>query len=264
MPELPEVEHTRRNLVRWMKGARITHMTATDARIAKPSPRALVTRLTGRVVSAIDRKGKWLRFVLDDGARVFCHLGMTGWFEPGGAEPLRFERASFDLVKKQKRSRVSYVDSRRWGRMELAQEDIPSWTRLGPDPLSDGIDLELLATKLARRKKSSIKEALMDQTVLAGVGNIQAIEALWKAKIDPRSRAGAMTVKDIRTIAKGIDWTIARTIADWAKGDEGEDNPFLVYGRKGTPCPRCKTLLRRAELGGRTTTWCTGCQALKR
>ncbi|MBX3226470.1 MAG: hypothetical protein KIT84_32585 [Labilithrix sp.] len=262
MPELPEVEHTRRNLVRWMKGARIAEVTATDARIAKPSPRAFVKALTGRVVTAIDRKGKWLRLLLDDGTRVFGHLGMTGWFEQAGPEPLRFERVGFVLAKKKKR--VAYVDSRRWGRLEIARADVAGWTALGPDPLADGIDRALLATKLARRKKTSVKEALMDQKVLAGVGNIQAIEALWKAKIDPRSRAGAMTAKDVAAIAEALKWTIARTLADLAKGDAGAENPFVIYGRKGTPCRRCKTLLVRADLGGRTTTWCPGCQALKR
>ena len=103
----------------------------------------------------------------------------------------------------------------------------------------------------------------MDQRVLAGVGNIQAIEALWKAKIDPRSRASTLERADVVRIAAGLRWTIARTLADLEKGDDGVENPFTIYGRRGTPCPRCKTLLARVELGGRTTTFCPGCQTRK-
>lgn len=262
MPELPEVEHNRRNLVRWMKGARIVHVTASDARIAKPSPRGFVKATTGRLVDAIERKGKWLRLSLDDGVRVFAHLGMTGWFEPALAAPLRFERVGFTVERRGKRTRVAYVDARRWGRLEIARGDIPAWSALGPDPLADGVDRAILAAKLARRKRSSIKEALMDQSVLAGVGNIQAIEALWRARIDPRSRAAALGARDLAAIVRGLDWTIARTLADW-EGPQLE-NPFVIYGRKGTPCPRCAAVLVRAELGGRTTTWCPACQVLKR
>jgi formamidopyrimidine-DNA glycosylase len=272
MPELPEVEHTRQNLVRWMQGARIENVTTTDALIVKPKPSAFIKALNGRTIVKIERIGKWLRLLLDDDRRVFVHLGMTGWFEPSepGAEPLRFERVGFDLVRKRKKSRVAYVDSRRWGRFTLSDDDIATWKKLGPDPLAAGIDEAALAQKLARRKKTTIKETLMDQTVLAGVGNIQAIEALWRAKIDPRSRAAAMTAKDISAIAKSIKVTIEHTLADLAKSaDTGspesrEHNPFKIYGRKDTPCPRCKTTLVRMELGGRTTTYCPGCQIRKK
>lgn len=266
MPELPEVEHTRRKLVRWMQGARIEGVQTSDKLIAAPSPKKVIAGLTGRTVTKIERVGKWLRLSLDDDQRVFCHLGMTGWFEPSqpDAEPLRFERVGFDLTKKRKRSRVSYVDSRRWGKLILASHDIPTWEKLGPDPLDAGIDLDHLAKKVARRKKASIKVTLMDQTVLAGVGNIQAIEGLWKAKIDPRSAASKMTVGDLRAIAAGLHWTIERTLEDLAVNELGEGNPFKIYGHKGEPCPRCKTTLKRIELGGRTTTYCPGCQVLKK
>src|SRR5262249_44493416 len=151
-----------------------------------------------RVVERIERRGKWLRIGLDDGARLFAHLGMTGWFEAAtpGAPPLRFERVQFDLEREaarslgapppKPRSRVVYVDARRWGRLVLARDDTATWRALGPDPLADGIDVDALAAKLARTKRS-IKVALLDQRVLAGVGNIHAIEALWRARIDPRS-----------------------------------------------------------------------------
>lgn len=288
MPELPEVEHTRRNLDRWMRGATLKKVTTEDARIVAPTkPSAFVRALTGRTVTAVERRGKWLRLLFEKEApakarQLFVHLGMTGWFEhaiagqeevatnplqSAGSRSLRFERARFAITRtvrgKTRQESVIYVDPRRWGRIILAGDDIPAWTSLGPDPLVDGIDVARLAKKFARRKKQSIKEALMDQTVLAGVGNIQAIEALWKSKIDPRSGASAIGPKDLASIAKSLRWTIERTLDDLAKGDDGVDNPFKVYGRKGEPCPRCKTPLERFDLGGRTTTICPACQTLR-
>lgn len=279
MPELPEVEHTRRNLDTWLRGARLTEVTAHDPRVIRPAkPAAFSEALTGKKVATVERKGKWLRLLLDDDTRLFVHLGMTGWFEhssgvdssnphrSANGDLVRFERVRFEVVRprRTKSEVVSYVDPRRWGQLVLATEDIPSWTSLGPDPLADGVDLEVLEKRLARRKKQSIKEALMDQTVLAGVGNIQAIESLWKAKIDPRSGASAVAgePKLLAKIARAIGWTIARTLEDLAKGEAGAKNPFKVYGRKGEPCPRCRTALERFDLGGRTTTVCPTCQRL--
>jgi formamidopyrimidine-DNA glycosylase len=274
MPELPEVEHTRKNLVRWMQGARIAGVRTSDARIVRPlRPAAFVRALAGRRVVGIERRGKWLKAMLDDGRRLFVHLGMTGSFErldEGQHEP-RFTRVLFDVVRGARSRNVAYVDSRRWGRLLLADVDVPTWTSLGPDPLTDGIDVDALAAKLARRKRRTIKEALMDQSILAGVGNIQAIEALWKARIDPRSPASAMSRADLQAIAKGLRWTITRTLADLAKEedrpakllsqsreDERAASPFRIYGR--TVCPRCGSALARVILGGRTTTFCPTCQ----
>ena len=100
----------------------------------------------------------------------------------------------------------------------------------------------------------------MDQSVLAGVGNIQATEALWHARIDPRSPAGALAPRDVAAVVRGLRWTITRTIADLEKGRNAEDDPFVIYGHKGEPCRRCRTTLVRVVLGGRTTTFCPGCQ----
>lgn len=278
MPELPEVEHTRRSLERWgMVGATFERVRTNDARIVRPmTPGTFVRRLTKKTIASIDRKGKWLRFILDDGTKLFVHLGMTGWFfdATGGAvnhplqsasasmksDLLRFERVRFDIIHERIRNTVIYVDPRRWGRMILSKDDIDAWTELGPDPLTDGIDVERLVQVLTRRKKQSIKEALMDQTVLAGVGNIQAIEALWKAEIDPRSRASALTSDEARVLARAFEWTIRRTLRDLASDHAGAANPFLVYGRKGEACPRCHATFERIELGGRSTTFCPRCQ----
>ncbi len=263
MPELPEVEHNRRNLERWIGGGRIIAAKPLDPRIVRPlAGRAFARALRRRVVEHVERRGKWIRVALDDGGMLFVHLGMTGWFErvAASAPPLRFERVRFELTRRGASTGVAYTDPRRWGRIVLAREDLATWSALGPDPLADGIDPLALAAKLARRKKSTIKEALLDQRVLAGIGNIQAIEALWKAKIDPRSRAGALAPGDVRALTRALHWTIERTLVDLAKGDDGAANPFRVYGRKGEPCPRCRTTLRWIELAGRTTTFCPDCQ----
>ena len=272
MPELPEVEYNRRRLERWVRGSRIVEACTEDERIVRPaSPRSFAKRVSGRVVVEIERRGKWLRWLLDDDQRIFIHLGMTGWFErerradpanphPAAGGHLRFERVRFVIDRRGVVSAVVYVDPRRWGRIIVARGDIASWSSLGDDPLADGIDVSRLAAKLARRKGRSIKEALMDQTILAGIGNIQAIEALWKAGIDPRSRASAIDRADLGKLARALRWTIARTLADLERRGPRPDNPFRIYGRKGEPCPRCRTPLDRFELGGRTTTFCPGCQ----
>jgi formamidopyrimidine-DNA glycosylase len=129
---------------------------------------------------------------------------------------------------------------------------------LGPDPVVDGIDVDRLVAVLKRTKRT-IKETLLDQRVLAGIGNIHAVEALWHARIDPRRPAKSVSLAELKRLTKGIDRTIAHALAH-AKGDEityvedaGAENPFYVYGRGGEPCPRCKTALSSIVLGGRTT-----------
>jgi formamidopyrimidine-DNA glycosylase len=269
MPELPEVEHVRRRLARWMKGARIVRVDVLDTRMVRPTkPAVFVDALTGRTVTSIERRGKWLRLRLDDDHRVFAHLGMTGWFEHERAADrsnphaavghhLRFERVRFVVTKRAKRDAIVYVDPRRWGRLIFSRDDIASWTDLGPDPLADGIDLDALAARLARRKRASIKEVLMDQTVIAGIGNIQAAESLWKAGIDPRSPASRIGRADLVKLAAALRWTIERTLKDLAGHAK---SPFRVYGRNRLPCSRCGATLERFELGGRTTTYCPACQ----
>lgn len=268
MPELPEVEDARRKLSRWLRGVTIESAKAFDAVIMRPrAPSTLARDLRGRRVERVERRGKWLRIVLSGDGLLFSHLGMTGdWKRVALDEPMsevRWERARLDVQKNGKRWRVAYSDPRKFGRLVFSRTDIPSWSALGPDPLEHGIDVAKLAEKLTRRGKRSIKEALMDQTVLAGVGNIQATEALWKAQIDPRSRSGALSAKDVAAVVRGLRWTIERTLADLEKNGgwlEDDSDPFLVYGHKGQPCPRCKTSLERVMLGGRTTTYCPGCQ----
>ena len=278
MPELPEVEHARRTLEQWMLSMLIDAVSVQDARILDDGtkPASVVRALTGAHVTAIARRGKWLRIELDSGARAFSHLGMTGkWVHARIDDPtLPFEKVRIDVSSPRKRrtSRtdrsVRYVDPRIFGRFVVRATgagDLPVWSALGPDPLVDGIDLDALHAKLARRKLA-IKPTLLDQTVLAGVGNIQATEALFAARIDPRRPARDLSRKEIASLARAITRSIAKTIAlqdgptiQYVE-EAGAPNPFLIYGNEGTPCPRCKRPLAKMILAGRGTVFCTQCQ----
>lgn len=265
MPELPEVEFGARQLRKWLRAAVIVHVEVPKTRVVREqSATHIVRALEGHRVTRIDRRGKWIRMLLDDETRVFSHFGMSGrWVKRTLTDvALRSERLRIDLEKRSLR----YVDPRMFGRFIVAEEDIPSWTTLGPDPLSDVFDGDVLARAIAGLQRS-IKEVLMDQTVVAGIGNIQATEALYRARLDPRSRADRLTPADARRLARAIHWSIDRTLA-LQEGpeiayveDANAANPFVVYGRGGDACPRCKTDLMRVVLGGRTTVFCKACQS---
>jgi len=262
--------------------------------------------LEGGTVTDVARRGKWLRFALDSGELVFSHLGMTGkWVaRPTDAPPERFEKIRFDLVegaaanakdaknaknavraagagakksagagrkKKQKphetgaTSSVRYRDPRLLGQFIVTRSDIATWRSLGPDPLLDGVDVERLAARLAKRSLS-IKQVLLDQKVLAGIGNIQATEALFIARIHPERLANDLSAKEVKALARAITASIDRTLALEAGPEityveeSRAKNPFPIYGHGGEPCPRCKAPLTRIVHGGRGTVFCARCQ----
>ena len=267
MPELPDVEKTRRDLKRWLVGATVTAADTGDARLSRPaSPRAFARALVGRTFVRIERRGKWLRIDLDDGGKVFSHLGMTGdWVRvAAGAPAVRFERARIDVVLRGRAFSVRYADARRFGRLLAVREDIGDWTTLGPDLLSDGIDMGRFSGVLAKGRRA-VKEIVMDQRVFAGIGNILATEGLWIARIDPRSPGRALRLPaDARAIARGVRRAIARELADGNRYTDARPGAFHVYGRARQPCPRCRTPLSSVVLGGRSTVFCSGCQVRRR
>lgn len=252
MPELPEVEVVRRELLK-LRGGRIQRIEANDARIVDQR-----VGIVGRRVREVGRRGKWLRLALD-GAIVFSHLGMTGdWIvTTHDAPPLRFERVRIDVEKRSAR----YTDPRRFGRFVTAKDDIDAWRELGPDPLLDGID-EAHVLGVMKKRRRTVKEVLMDQTLLAGVGNILAIEALFEARVDPRRSSRSVTKREVHAIARALRSIIRRTIAHDERLVAGKRSrsPFRIYGRAKDPCPRCGGKLRQIVLGGRGTTFCTSCQ----
>jgi formamidopyrimidine-DNA glycosylase len=263
MPELPDVELARRRLRSWMGGATVTAARSTDRHIFRPSsPAVLGQALVGRRVRGVGRRGKWLRIELDDGGLLFSHLGMTGDWVQRDLEAAAHgsERARIDLVRADgRRSSVRYVDSRRFGRLIVAREDIEEWRELGPDPLTDGIDPRALAESLGRTRRA-LKDTLMDQTVIAGVGNILATEALWRARLDPRSRSDLLSQRDVARVVRGLHAEIRKELAARRAGTQEGRESFSAYGRAGRPCRRCRSPLVRVVIAGRTTTFCPHCQ----
>ena len=264
MPELPEVEVARRNLEKWLAGGKLVRVELSPRVFVGRAP-SFATAMRGHTVRAVERRGKWLRLALDGDVALFSHLGMTGkWvLRPREAPPERFERARLDTAKRSAR----FVDMRLFGTLQGVRGDAaPSaWKELGPDALVDGVDAARLHARLARISRS-IKETLLDQTILAGVGNIQAAESLWRAKINPMRASSSLSLAEVRALARAIEASIRDTLA-LQEGPEityveepGADNPFAVYGKHGEPCPRCKMKLQRIIQGGRSTVFCPRCQ----
>lgn len=271
VPELPEVEIGARALRSWARGAEIVKVVVPKTRVVRGgSPSAIVRALEGRRITRVERRGKWIRIILDDDTRAFCHFGMSGRWVRRDSElaALPSERLRIDVKKRGRVASLRYVDPRMFGRFVVAHDDIAEWSTLGVDPLVDGIDGKSLARAIAGRKRT-IKEVLMDQQVIAGIGNIHATEALWRARLDPRSRTDHLDARDATAIAKAIRWSIDRTLTT-EKGpeityveDAGAPNPFVIYGRSGQRCPRCGATLKALALGGRTTAYCPSCQRRK-
>ena len=268
VPELPEVEFARRGLEAWLEGRTVSRAEAPPSRVFRGGdPAAVATALAGRKLRTAERKGKYLLLSFDRDVGLLAHLGMTGkWVlrRQGEAGP-RHPRFQFVLSRG---DRVIYDDPRMFGRIALAPSaglrELPEVACLGPDPLADGLDPADLGARLARTTRS-IKAALLDQAVIAGIGNIQAAEALFRARIDPRRPARELTRRELRSLVHGIDESIAFTLAaqeqrEIAYIDEGGPNPFLVYDRANAPCPRCRHPLERIVQGGRSTYFCPRCQ----
>jgi formamidopyrimidine-DNA glycosylase len=275
MPELPEVEFARRCWERWAGGKTVLGVGAQASRVLRPrSPRALQA-LKGATFYEFGRRGKNL-LLRARGAKewgLWSHLGMTGkWVRRArGVAAPRFARVRIDLDDGQS---LYYCDMRLFGRLQLVPgarfETIAELKALGPDPLSDGVDVGRLQEKL-QKARLPIKVALLDQRLLAGVGNIQAVEALHRAGIDPRRPARSLDRGEIRKLAAAIRRSIEATLAEFedevgddsdiAYVEEGAPNPFAVYDRAGERCPRCKKgIVERIVQAGRSTYFCPRCQ----
>lgn len=271
MPELPEVETNASNLRRWAEGRRVVEvLPPSGAReLGGLSPSAFADILRGRVIEDITRRGKWIVVRLSGGAGLGLHLGMTGKLAHSSAneEDPRFTRAAFSLDDK---SRVLFVDMRRFGRLRavpryedlLASEEIST---LGPDALT--VTPEILKSAFLRTKRT-VKETIMDQRVLAGVGNLYAAEALFRAGIHPATPASEVAKKPeaLQKLSDGIREALRQGLQEMQDQElpeyieEGAPNPFYVYDRVGEPCLRCGTTIEAITLGGRTSAFCPHCQ----
>jgi formamidopyrimidine-DNA glycosylase len=261
VPELPEVETIRRQLADRLPGRRVT------AAVAHESPKfSPAESIVGAGVTDVRRRGKYLLFGLDDDRELVVHLGMTGQlgFEPE-VDPYVRARWSFDDG-----SVLRYRDVRRFGRIAVvdsgAYDRLPTLATQGPDPFDPAFTPELLWTSL-RRSRVRVKTQLLSQRPVAGVGNIYADEALWRAGIHPgrrsitRNEASALhaAVRDVLT--QGIE-NGGTTLRDYRSVDgEGRNQHLLdCYGRHGQPCRRCDSALVRRVLDARGTTLCLQCQ----
>jgi formamidopyrimidine-DNA glycosylase len=275
MPELPEVEANLRNFSSWCVGRRIRRVEPPVGRLQTGGlpPKEFARRLAGRHVKEVVRRGKWMLARLSGGAGLGLHLGMTGKIARADGDGLpRFTRAVFEMSDG---GRVCFVDLRRFGRV-YAEESYDALLRrpeigeIGPDALR-GLDLRLLRDALAGTART-VKETIMDQRVLGGLGNIYAAEALWRARIHPASAARAVAVDGpaLRGLARGIRGALRHGLRAYRKAEvpeyveEGAPNPFFVYDRGGERCRRCRATLKAMVLGGRTTAFCPRCQGRPR
>ena len=276
MPELPEVESVRRALVRQrLRGARIARVRGSGKplRLNRPAPIVALGRATrGRTITALRRHGKYLLIDVDGPHAILIHLGMSGnvWIVPRRTAWAPHTHVVFELADGRD---VRFVDPRRFGLVDLVtratEKQHPALLGLGPDPIADKLDLEHLWSR-AEGKTAPVKTFILDQRVLAGVGNIYASEALWLAGIPPLLPAGKLGPKRSRALAVAIEEVLrfaidngGTTLRDFLGADgEGGDNGdyLLVYGRDGEPCPRCATRIKRTVLQGRATYACPTCQ----
>jgi formamidopyrimidine-DNA glycosylase len=271
MPELPEVESVRRRIAPSMVGARIDAIDLRRPDLRKPFSRDFARRLTGHTVTALTRRAKYLVASLSSGETLLMHLGMSGWFRV----IRNWKRATLEphdhVVFHMSSGRaIVFNDPRRFGMMELVHaRDLPGHavvTTLGPEPLSRDFDGAALA-RACRGKKTSLKAALLDQRVVAGVGNIYASEALHVAGLLPGRRASVLATPSgapreaAHRLASAIKDVLERAIRRQSNASY-RDEPFLVYDRQGEPCskPSCTGTIRRRVQGGRSTFFCPVCQ----
>lgn len=283
MPELPEVESVRRELLPHMERARIIKVQTNRPDLRRAFPTDFAVRLEGHIVQTLGRRGKYLLAQLSSGETLVMHLGMSGSFriERGKGRSARKvespdpaeryysagEYARHDHVVFQMSSgaRVTFNDPRRFGSMDLIAPDAlanrTGLGALGPEPLSDEFDGGTLA-RACRGKKTSLKAALLDQRVVAGLGNIYVCEALHRAHLSPKRQASTIASKTgaPRDSAVRLTKAIKRVLQDAISHIAGPR--FRVYDREGRRCPTtgCGGTVRRLTQSGRSTFWCPTCQ----
>lgn len=270
MPELPEVETTRRGLAPVVCGTTVAAVVVRNRALRQPIPRDLARILKGKRIEALERRAKYLLFRVGTGALI-VHLGMSGrlWLVRADTPPEVHDH--FDLALSTGHV-VRLRDPRRFG-LVLWQSGDPLKHKLlrdiGPEPLTDALTAELLYRE-TRARSGPIKNALMDSHLVAGVGNIYANEALFRARINPKLPARKLSLARYALLADEIKATLAEaidaggsSIRDYVRSDGMAGNfqsKFLVYDRAGEPCKRCRTPIREIRQGQRATYFCPRCQ----
>ncbi|MBB4265590.1 bifunctional DNA-formamidopyrimidine glycosylase/DNA-(apurinic or apyrimidinic site) lyase [Roseospira visakhapatnamensis] len=276
MPELPEVETARRGMEPFLLGHRLTHVEVRQPLLRWPVPAGFARALTGRRVTTLGRRGKYLLIHLDDDRVVIGHLGMSGSLaaRPGSNRPPP-DRHDHVILDTEAGARVTFHDPRRFGALLLttggALAAHPLLAHLGPEPLDPAFDGPALAARLAGTRRT-LKAALLDQRVVAGLGNIYVSESLFRAGLSPRRLAGglgaaraARLVESIRVVLTEALESGGSTLRDHRQpnGERGYfQHAFAVYDRDGQPCPGCTCDvvvtggIQRMVQGGRSTYFC--------
>ncbi len=270
MPELPEVETTRRGIEGALRGRRVASLALRERRLRWPVDPGLVALLPGQRIRQVRRRAKYLLIELERGTLI-AHLGMSGSLRvlPGEAPLLAHDH--YDLKLDDGRC-LRFNDPRRFGSLLWVTGDPaehPLLRSLGPEPLEEGFDADYLAAA-ARGRRVAIKPFLMDQKVVVGVGNIYASEALFRAGIRPGRAAGRVPRAQLAALVDSVKAVLGEairqggtTLRDYVNAD-GTPGYFrqklYVYERAGQPCRRCRTPIRQRVLGQRSTYWCPACQ----
>jgi formamidopyrimidine-DNA glycosylase len=292
MPELPEVETVRRGLEPYVAGARIAKVRLNRKDLRFPFPKGMGKKLEGQVIESVGRRAKYLLFRLSSGLTLLSHLGMTGsyrfegfkfkeasrYFEPDQDE--KHDHLRIDLVHpRHGELTLVYNDARRFGFMDLFRNESESafLDGLGPEPLGNEFNASEMAVRF-KGKSAPMKAALLDQRVVAGLGNIYVSEALHRAHIRPQTKAGKLVMKSgaptkrLEDLADAVRLVLTEaieaggsTLRDFRAADGGSgyfQHRFAVYDREGQPCPTpgCAGTIKRIVQSGRSTFYCPVCQ----
>lgn len=274
MPELPEVETIRKGLAKALQNSRVADVTLRRSGLRNPFPNHFAKTLVGRKMTGFRRRAKYILADLEGGFIWLIHLGMSGSFRTvPKSQALTPEPHDHVIITLDCGMRLVYNDPRRFGQMDVFETALeathPSLKSIGPEPLEKSFDGNALAQRL-KGKKTAIKIALLDQRVVAGVGNIYACEALYRAGIDPRKTAGRIKKDKIDALALAIKTVMRAALASGGStlrdhrqldGSTGYfQHSFDVYGRAGQPCGQCtcsnKSSVRSTSQAGRTTFFC--------
>ncbi len=275
MPELPEVETVCRGLRPILKGNAFKRVVQRRPDLRIPFPQDFVTQLEGQAVVDIRRRAKYLQILLDSDVVLIIHLGMSGRILIEDEKTKTETYGSHDHVIFHMKSghQIRYHDPRRFGLMTLCDQakidQHKMFAHLGPEPLENEFNPESLALKLAH-KKTPIKSALLDQRVVAGLGNIYVCEGLYRARINPLRLAQTLTAQELKVLVPELKAVLREaiesggsTLKDYA-GPDGElgyfQFQFQVYNQEGNPCSACGQIIKRIVQSGRSTFYCPRCQ----
>lgn len=273
MPELPEVETIKRVIEPQIQGLTIENVIVNRPEVvAHPAADAFCSRLAGQTISNMTRRGKFLIIVLDSGDQIILHLRMTGCFLLTPAD-LPEEKHTHVVFQLDSGRQLRFSDTRRFGRFWLLEKNeadtYSGLEKLGREPLAPDFTAEYLKSHFGKRKKS-IKECLLEQNIVAGIGNIYSDEILFAAKIYPAQTANSLKQEDWKRLAGIIPERLSYFIEKnritpeeylETKGKDYRNTPFLqVYGHEGEPCPVCGNSLCRMVIGGRSSIYCPVCQ----